>query len=325
MRCDRDRILVTVGDPNGIGPEIAIKAALELAEDEALRPVIVADRHLVEPIAHAFGADVNEDRKRWGSGASPSVDLEPLEAIASDAVTVGRPSAASGEATITYVKRALELMEDGIGRAIVACPHSETAVNASGRDFSGYPRLLAELLDAEPDSVFALLIGGGLRISHVTLHEGLMSALTRMNAEMIERCIVATHDALERIGISQPRIGVFGFNPHAGEGGLFGAEDDTIVGPAVHSARARGIDVVGPEGADVMLVRNACDAYVAMYHDQGHIPVKLKAGQAIAGLSIGGGCLFSSVGHGTAFDIAGQNRARCDGLVSAIRLLGGVK
>ena len=315
MTAQKERVLITVGDANGIGPEVAAKAAIALADDPTLRPVIVGDRHLVEPVVAAAGFTLESSMDKWG--APGHVDLHEVGALDAADVTPGTPTAASGRATVAYVERAVTLVKDGTGRGIVACPHSETAVNASGRTFSGYPNLLSELLGTGEDSVFLMLIGGGLRVVHVTLHEGIHTALDRLTPELIERATLAAHQALSGLGIDAPRIGLFGINPHAGEGGLFGDEDERL--------RAQGTDAHGPEGADVMLVREGYDAFVAMYHDQGHIPVKLLAGRSSAAMSIGSGLVFSSVGHGAAFDIAGKGQASSDAAVAAIRLVGGIQ
>ncbi|MDF1598282.1 4-hydroxythreonine-4-phosphate dehydrogenase PdxA [Mesorhizobium sp. YIM 152430] len=317
------RVLITVGDANGIGPEVAAKAAIALCEDAALRPVIVGDRHLVDPFVQAGGFEIETDPENWGRPRN--VDLFDVSAIDAAEATPGTPTAASGRATIAYVEQAVALVKKGVGRAIVAAPHSETAVNASGRRFSGYPNLLSELVGTGKDSVFLMLIGGGLRIVHVTLHEGINGALARLTPDLIARATLAADQALKRLGVAAPRIGLFGINPHAGEGGLFGDEDDRIVTPALERLQAQGVDVHGPEGADVMLGRDGYDAFVAMYHDQGHIPVKLLAGRAAAAMSIGSGLVFSSVGHGAAFDIAGKGQASPDAAVAAVRLVGGIQ
>ena len=168
-----------------------------------------------------------------------------------------------------------------------------------------------------------MLVGGGLRIVHVTLHEGIVGALARITPELIEKAALAGVGALQALGIASPRIGLFGFNPHASEGGLFGPEDQAIVEPARDRLAAQGIDAAGPVGADTMLAMPGFDAFVCMYHDQGHIPVKLLAGRTASALSIGGGVLFSSVGHGAAFDIAGQGKADPEAVIRTVTLLGG--
>jgi len=320
----RPPVLVTIGDPNGIGPEIALKAAVALCADPEFRPLVIGERYIVEPLVEQAGLSLETNPQEWGT-SDTSVDLYPVDFMPRDAYAPGTVCAPAGKATVNYVQTAIALMKDGTGRGIVGCPHSETAVNASGRVFSGYPNLLSQLLGTGPDSIFLMLVGGGLRIVHVTLHEGINTALKRLTPELIERAVVTAEKGLRELGIERPRIGLFGINPHASENGLFGEEDRLIVMPAVESLLKRGLDVVGPEGADTMLVRDGFDAFVAMYHDQGHIPVKLIGGRQVAAVSIGGGALFSSVGHGAAFDIAGQNTADPGAVLRAIKLVGGTR
>jgi 4-hydroxythreonine-4-phosphate dehydrogenase len=196
-------------------------------------------------------------------------------------------------------------------------------VNAAGIAFRGYPGLLAGILGVPEDSIFLLLTGGGLRILHVTLHERLADALARLTAERVEAAGRTLVDALRALGIERPRIGLFGINPHAGENGLFGDDDRSIVDPAAVRLKAAGMDVEGPLGADLFLARRDLDGYVAMYHDQGHIPVKMLAPRSAIALSVGGGIVFSSVGHGSAFDIAGRGIADPAALIAALRLVAG--
>ncbi len=299
------RVILTMGDPNGIGPEIALKAAEALRREGRVEPVVVGDAHLAE-------------------GAGYGGRLVDCGLLAPADAAPGRPTPASGRACVGYLERALELCAAEDAAGIVGAPHSETAINASGRRFSGYPNLLAELQGSGPDSVFLMLVGGGLRVAHVTLHEPILTALNRVSPNLVARAVRVTDAGLRRLGIAAPRIGVMGFNPHAGEGGLFGDEDARLIAPAIAMLHAEGLDVHGPEGADTLLQREGYDAFVAIYHDQGHIPVKLAGGKAVSALSLGAGVLFSSVGHGAAFDIAGQGVASPEGMLRAARLVGGV-
>lgn len=316
------RILLSIGDPNGIGPEIAVKAAAELQDDPELNPVIVGDRFVVEHYAQGTGLRIEES-----DGTEPAVPgvihLLPVNNLAPTAFVPGQVSADAGAATVAYLSAAVACLSQGRTRGIVACPHSETAINAAGITFSGYPDLLARLVGVESDRVFLMLIGAGLRIVHVTLHERLADSLARLTSDLVVAAGQAAVAALRALGIANPRIGVFGINPHAGENGLFGQDDENINVPAVALLRQAGIDAHGPVGADLLLGQEGYDAFIAMYHDQGHIPIKLLAGRTSSALSIGAGLIFSSIGHGSAFDIAGKNMADPEAVIRTLHLVGG--
>jgi 4-hydroxythreonine-4-phosphate dehydrogenase len=319
------RVLLTVGDPNGIGPEIAVKAAVALSDEPHLAPVLVADPYVVAPWVQQSGRRLREVEAPVAPDAD-AVDVLPVAALPDGELLPGTVSAEAGAATVAYLRAALDAVQAGIGRAIVACPHSETAVNAAGIPFDGYPGMLADLSGVPRDHVFLMLVGGGLRIVHATLHERLGDALDRLTPDLVTAAARAAVDYLEGVGIVRPRIGVFGINPHAGEGGLFGRDDDRVTGPAVVALHGEGIDAVGPLGADLMLGpdrRSEFDACVAMYHDQGHVPVKLLAGRTASAVTVGAGLTFSSVGHGAAFDIAGKGVADPEAVLRAVRLVGG--
>ena len=316
-------IALAIGDPNGVGPEIAIKAAVAL-DGDGPRPVLVGDprvlAHYARDLAPGFTL------RPFSPGLAPRVgyiDFHAVEGLPASAFAPGRIDAEAGRATVACVEAALGLVRAGHARAIVACPHNETAVNAAGIAFSGYPELIAQLCGLPAGRVFLMLVGGGLRIVHATLHERIHDALARLTPELVEAAALAGVEALRGLGLKRQRIGLFGVNPHAGEGGLFGDDDERITTPAARALAAKGIDVEGPVGADVMLGREDFDAFVAIYHDQGHIPVKLLAGRTASALSIGAGVLFSTVGHGSAFDIAGRGVADPEAVLRTLRLLAG--
>lgn len=319
------RVLLCVGDPNGVGPELAVAAVAALDGDLDLAPVVVGDWHVVSHWAEQAGLRVREMTRP--AAVQPGVlDLLPDDALPDGAWCPGQVSAEAGAATVAYVRTAHAAVQAGLGRAIVACPHSETAVNAAGIRFDGYPGLLADLAGVPRDRVFLMLVGGGLRVVHATMHESLTGALQRLSAELIAAAGLAAADYLRGLGVDGPRIGVCGINPHAGEHGLFGAEDERITRPAVAALRCGGVDADGPLGADLLFAlgrREEYHAHLAMYHDQGHIPVKALAGRRAAAVSVGAGLAFSSVGHGAAFDIAGKGIADPDAVIKAIRLVSG--
>lgn len=316
-------IALTIGDPNGIGPEIAVKAAANLAREGGSPVVLIGDEFVIRFYAELCAKGLSVESFN-GLGAHPGVvQFLAVDALPREAFHPGTPVPAGGRATVEYVAAAMRFVTDGHATAIVACPHSETNVNAAGMPFSGYPSLLARLMKVPEDEVFLMLVGGGLRIVHVTLHERLYTALARITPELVERATLTAEFALRKLNVKRPRIGLFGINPHAGEGGLFGNDDDEITVPAAKRLQALGLDVEGPLGADLMLGKSGFDAFVAMYHDQGHIPIKLLAGRNSAALSIGAGLLFSSVGHGSAFDIAGRGIAEPEAVLRSIQLVCG--
>ena len=318
-----------VGDPNGIGPEIALMSAISADVLKVVKPVIVADPTVIEATAGRLGL---EDRLS-ALLAEGSVALSPVEALTGaptgaltlgvltpGVLTPGAVTAAAGAAAVAYARAAIRLVESRGAQAVVAGPHNETAIARAGIPFAGYPQLLAETTGTDPEEVFLMLIGPRFRIVHATLHVGLRQALDSLTPEKVLSALRAAHGALRRIGIDRPRIAVCGINPHAGEGGLFGNEDAEITAPAVARANAEGIAADGPRGADLLLQECEHDAYIAMYHDQGHIPIKLEGRGNAFGISIGAPVLFGTVAHGSAHDIAGTGCA--DPAAFAVALTG---
>lgn len=318
MKSD-EAIAIAIGDPNGIGPEIAVKAAASCA-DSGLRPILVGDtfviEHYVDLCAPGFRL------AGWGDApGSRCLFHVPVDALPRASFQPGTVSAQAGAATVAYVSRAVSMAREGLAPAVIGCPHSESAVNLAGIEFSGYPGLIADLTNTPREKAFLMLVAGDLRIAHVTLHESVQSALSRLDQRLVVDAARAAFDALARLGLPDASLGVFGVNPHAGEGGLFGDEDIRIVEPAVKELKALGFDVDGPAGADVMLGQRRHGAYLAIFHDQGHIPIKLLSPLRSSALTIGTGIVFSSVGHGSAHDIAGKNIADPTSVLETLRLL----
>lgn len=314
-------IALTLGDPNGIGPEIAVKAAVERIRNTGPGIVLVGDESVIAHYHERHGHDFPLVPFVAGARHDCEIAFHGVSMLPDSKFEPGVVDAAAGRATVAYLDAALALARAGHVRAIIGCPHSETAINTAGISFSGYPSLLARLTGTPEDRVFLMLVGGSLRVLHATLHERLQAALSRLTPELVEAAARVCVSALHDLGISNPRIGVFGINPHAGEGGLFGNDDEQITVPAVSRLRQAGLNVEGPIGADLMLGRSDLDGFVAMYHDQGHIPVKLVAGRMASALSVGAGVVFSSVGHGAAFDIAGRGEADPEAVLRTIQLL----
>ena len=306
----KPRIAIAMGDPAGIGPEIAIKASLNREVRDICDPVIVGDYEVLARYAHTL-------RK------SPPENVVDLGAINVNFLTPGESDASCGRAILEYAGKAVDMALAGEADAVVACPQTQSSIKSAGIDFDGYPSWVARRTGTDPDDVFMMLVSDRLRIAHVTLHLGIREALDLIDVPRIVRTLTATQTALQRIGIAAPKIAVSGINPHAGEGGLFGSEEAEIVAPALEQARAAGIDAHGPFGADTMYLDKSADAYVVIYHDQGHIPAKLVGFDGTAAFAIGTPVLFSSVAHGSALDIAGRGKASSSALVWAIKQLAG--
>lgn len=300
------RIALALGDPNGIGPEIAVKAAAATREHADV--VLVGDIVVIQDSVRRYG-DGRPFPSREVAAMAPS-DYRP-----------GELSSAAGAATVAYVRHAVAMAQAGEVDALISCPCSETAVNMAGIRFAGFQPLLAELTGTPADQTFMMLVADGLRIAHVTLHEGVANALARMTPELVCNAARATHHSLRQLNVSQPRLALFGINPHAGEGGLFGDEDERITKPAAQRLREEGLAVDGPLPADLVLSQRKHDAYLAMFHDQGHIPVKLLSPLRATSLTVGTPVVFASVAHGSAHDIAGRGIADPVALQQAIALL----
>jgi 4-hydroxy-L-threonine phosphate dehydrogenase PdxA len=309
------RVAIPTGDPAGIGPEIALKAALDPAVTSICRPVLIGDRGALELHASACSLSLS------------GVSLIERNQFRPGELDIGKIAAAHGRAALDSAETAIRAALAGEFDAVVAAPHTESAIHAAGVAFDGYPSFVARLAGLAPEQGILMLCfeyqGREVRIAHVTLHTSVARALQSITAEKIIRTVEAVADTLGKLGIEQPRIALSGINPHAGEGGLFGDEERTQVAPAIEALRKRQLHIDGPIGADTLIQRAGYDAYVVMFHDQGHVAAKLLAPNRTAGLTIGTPILFSSVAHGSALDIAGCGRAEHRAMVEAItRLVG---
>jgi 4-hydroxythreonine-4-phosphate dehydrogenase len=297
-------VLVTMGDPAGVGPEVIAKA---LAEPfAAARVVVVGDARRLRKGAAAAGVDVQVD----------CVDLD----IVDDDLPWGELSAQAGEAAYRFVARATQLVQEGRADAICTAPLNKEALHLAGHDFPGHTELLAHLTGTPEVSM--MLSTDGLKVIHVTTHVGLLDAIERIEPGLVGRTIARGDAALKQAGIERPRIAVCAINPHAGEGGLFGrGEEQAKIAPAIQAARADGIDAQGPVPADTAFfraVRGDFDLVVAMYHDQGHGPVKARGMGSGVNITVGLPVIRTSVDHGTAFDIAGTGQADPSSLLAAL-------
>jgi 4-phospho-D-threonate 3-dehydrogenase / 4-phospho-D-erythronate 3-dehydrogenase len=310
------RLAITMGDPAGIGPEIIAKATRSMRGGPTQFTVC------------GSAAAMQRAEQQLGLTDPPPyvmVDVGPVEAP----VITGTISAAGGEWAYRAIERAVRLVQQGEADAIVTAPLSKEALHLAGHHFEGHTELLAHLT-GQRDAVM-MLAHDTMRVSHVTTHCALSEVPNRVTPQRLRRVFDLTIDALKTLGLKEPRIAVAGLNPHAGEGGVLGKEDDEIIAPVIREYVAKGVEMSGPVPGDTVFIKlraGQYDAVVAMFHDQGHIPVKLlgfnvdpKTGkwQAISGVNITLGLpiLRTSVDHGTAFDIAGKGIANADSLVEA--------
>lgn len=306
------RIGIAIGDPNGIGAEIALKAAVALGRRDAARPLIIGEAFIVERLCQVLG---------YREAERACFETHLVGALSPAHWNPGQVDKAAGAATVAYAREAVRLQRAGQIAAIAASPHSETAVNASGTPFNGYAGLLADLTGTPRDQVFLMLEAQGLRVVHCTLHEGVRDAVARITPALVESAARAARATLPLLGVRDGSLCVLGINPHAGEGGLFGDDDERITKPAVQAMRDKGWKVDGPVGADLALSERKHDAYVAMLHDQGHIAVKMLSPKGASAIAAGLPLLFSSVGHGAAFDLAGRGRADASAMTDTVAML----
>ena len=318
-------IAITMGDGAGVGPEIIMKSLAHREVYENCRPLVIGDaRRLRQADAICathlrVGAVESEkiERTAFEPGVVHCVDLELIPPD----LPWGRLSAQAGEAAYRCLVVASELALDGKVAAICTAPLNKEALHAAGHIFPGHTELLAHLTGTPEVSM--MLITPKLRVVHVTTHIGLIDAIAKIEPGLVERTIVRGHEALEKSGIANPRIGVCGINPHAGENGLFGrGEEEQKIVPAIRACRERGWNVEGPLPADTLFYRaqrGDFDLVVAMYHDQGHGPVKVLGLESGVNITVGLPVVRTSVDHGTAFDIAGTGKADERSMLEAIR------
>ncbi len=316
-------LAVTLGDPAGVGPEIVLKALRRADVFERCRPLVIGDSRILARAASwlAFERVKFEFIQSPASGAylPGTIPLMDLQNIDPQVCPTGQVSIQAGKAAVEFVFQACDLALEGAVDAIVTAPLNKAAMNLAGYPYAGHTELLAERTRA--GKVTMLLVGPKLRVVHVSTHVSLAEAVRRVTRERVEEVIVLAGQSARALGVAEPRIAVAGLNPHAGEGGLFGDQETREIIPAVQAARSKGWNVSDPQPPDTVFlraVRGEFDIVVAMYHDQGHIPMKLLAFDEGVNVSIGLPIIRTSVDHGTAFDIAGTGKAREDSLLAAI-------
>lgn len=337
----RPSLALTLGDPAGVGPELVLKALVAVDPSECgLR--VYGNREVLERASKTSGIPVPDV-----SFVSPGDFAERAGHVVVDlpfrdaaTFTVGRVQKCCGAFAVRAIEAAVRDIQAGRCDAVVTCPISKEAIRLAGSKFPGHTEMLAALThSAQPpvmafysDAIARSTRTGGLFVALATIHEPLSRVPSLITAELLDTVLQTTYDAARNIFHAEPRIGVLGLNPHAGENGVIGPEERDIIVPVIENARLRGISIEGPLVPDVAFgflgaelrgqepVRPPCDAYIALYHDQGLIPFKLAAFDSGVNVTLGLPIVRTSPDHGTAFDIAGTGRASPGALLAAIRL-----
>jgi 4-hydroxythreonine-4-phosphate dehydrogenase len=313
-------LAITMGDPSGVGPEI-IALALE-EETFTNNCLVVGDIVRLKAGARKAGSStrykvVDHPCKAGDDGIVPVLNV----GLANPGIPFGQLSAESGECAYRCVVKAIDLAMERTVDAIVTAPINKESLQLAGYMYPGHTELLAERTGA--DDTVMMLAAGAMRVLHVTTHIPLSQVPGAISTERILRVLQLGDEALKKMGIKSPLFAVAGLNPHAGEGSIFGDEEERIIAPAIELALGKGIRVEGPVPPDVVFLkmhRGKYHAIVAMYHDQGHIPLKLLAFESGVNVSLGLPIIRTSVDHGTAFDIAGKGLADPGSLIEALRL-----
>ena len=315
-------LALTIGDFNGIGPEIVLKAAAHPSVRRACTPLLVGPLHVLEQVRQKSKVKLNIQKAVFPIPQNSITYIDDVgDGIWGD-VHYGTPSKSAGKSAGVAIEKAVELCLRGKAHAMVTGPVSKEALHLAGYDFPGQTEMVTML--SRSQNVAMMLVSDTMRIGLVTIHVPIASVLQNLTTVKIVEKTTIIHDALLRnYRIAKPRVAVLGLNPHAGEHGMIGEEEQTIITPALEQLRAAGMNVEGPFSADAFFGRKAYgqyDAVMAMYHDQGLIPLKLTSfGKAVnysAGLKI----IRTSPDHGTAFDIAGKGKADISSMLEAIKL-----
>ena len=323
---ERPLIALTMGDPCGVGPEIIVKALRSPETARICVPFVVGDRPALERALAVCGSALKIHQitapEEAPSAPRDTIPLLALSQLTESDICFAHPTAASGDAVYRYICSAARLCLDGRAAAMVTAPICKEAMNRAGHDYPGHTELLAELCGS--DDFVMMLAGDVLRVSLVTIHEALADIPRLITFEKVLKTIRITAAGVARLtGTANPRLAVLALNPHCGEGGMFGGEEREIIAPAIQAARAEGINAVGPLSADTLFYfagQGAYDGVVAMYHDQGLIPLKMLHFDDGVNITLGLPIIRTSVDHGTAYDLAGTGRASEKSLLAAIRM-----
>ncbi|MEK6681029.1 MAG: 4-hydroxythreonine-4-phosphate dehydrogenase PdxA [Nitrospirota bacterium] len=315
---------ITMGDPAGIGSEIIVKAFHQGKLEEFCRPIVIGDAEAIEGMVKSLKLSLavkSVQEIKDDLIYNNTINVIDLKNIGIGQIKFGFPSKTAGTAVVEYIKKAVELAMNKKIDAITTAPINKEVMNASGYPYRGHTELLAELTDTRDFGM--MMVSGPLRIILVTTHLSIKDVPKYINKDRVYRTIMLANKAMRYFNIENPRIAVAALNPHAGEGRLFGSEEWDDIMPAVIKARGEGIDVTDPMPADTLFYKATFghyDVIVAMYHDQGLIPLKMLAFGKAVNITIGLPIIRTSVDHGTAYDIAGKGVANPTSMIEAIKL-----
>ena len=323
-RKGRPLLGITMGDPTGAGPEIIVKALLSDEVTSLCRAVVIGDAAVMRAAADIvklpaeIRAVKNVHEKELANRAVDVIDMRNVDL---EALVRGRVDPMGGKAAYDYVERATQLALAREIDAVVTAPLNKEALNRAGYAYSGHTEILAHLCGVH-DAVM-MLVAGSFRIAHVTTHISLRQACDAVTKERILRVLQLSHTGAQKMGVAEPRMVVAGLNPHAGEDGLFGREEKEQISPAIEAARELGLDVRGPLPPDTAFLRalgGEFDVAIAMYHDQGHIPMKIVGFDQGVNVTLGLPIIRTSVDHGTVFGKAGKGTARPQSMIESLKL-----
>lgn len=330
---ERKRIAITMGDPAGIGPEVVVKALANKEIYEKCIPIVIGDYEALQDAIHfsKLNLELMEiNAPTDAEGKYGVVEFINLSYLKPGSWVYKENSALCGEAAFQYIIHGIAYAKENAVSAVITAPISKESINMAGHPYSGHTEIFAEYTDTKDYAM--LLASDNLRVIHVTTHCALIEACRLIRKERVLKVIKLADKACKMLGIEKPKIGVAGLNPHCSENGLFGTEEASEIIPAIYEAQKEGIDVQGPESPDTVFVKcksGIYDIVVAMYHDQGHIPLKLNSFQwdaienkysSVKGINttIGLPIIRVSVDHGTAFGKAGEGRANEESMIDAI-------
>ena len=325
---EKPAIAITMGDPCGIGPEVVVKALSDPQVYASCRPVVVGNTFAMQQAVKLTGLPltINETDDPTSAGENPRVvDVVDIHNLNPEDITVGQISIPCGKAAMEWVSKAGQLALAGIVDGLATAPLNKEAASLAGFQSIGHMELLQELSGAK--TVATMLLAKNLRVVHLTTHRSLRLACDYVKKDRILEFLQLTHDNFIKWGFTDPRIAAAALNPHGSDGGLLGNEEAEEIAPAVQEARERGINVVGPIPADIVFhqaIQGRYDTVLCMYHDQGHIPVKVYGFEESITANLGLPFVRTSVDHGTAFDIAGKGIADQVSMLESIRLAVGL-